>query len=223
MKLKKVLCTMLLSTLILAACGSEEAVEGSANKSEVESESTVAVIEESGEVVTEEASVQAASAVKLWEQGNPTTITLSDIVEESSDDWKAWIKVSTAFDPTLSVYSADLIPQSTQAVVVTFKVSDLDCGTQNMYWCYQLITGDGTVSLWNDTSTADQLTIDGDGTYQFVFDANKALGAPIDKVESLQIVLPGLTETTTTKVEFLGAKAITDANDVSLFVTGKVE
>lgn len=223
MKLKKVLCMMLLSTLVLAACGSENAVKGNDSKSEVESENTVAVIEESSEVVTEEANVQAASAVKLWEQGNPTTIILSDIVEESSDDWKAWIKVSTAFDPTLSVYSSDLIPQNTQAVIVQFKVSNLDCGTQNMYWCYQLITADGTVSLWNDTSAADQLTIDGDGTYQFVFDANKALGTPIDKVESLQMVLPGLTETTTTKVEFMGAKAITDANDVSLFTTGKVE
>lgn len=68
MKLKKVLCMMLLSTLVLTSCGSENAVKGNGSKSEVESENTVAVIEESSEVVTEEANVQAASAVKLWEQ-----------------------------------------------------------------------------------------------------------------------------------------------------------
>ncbi len=221
MKFKKLLCTLLLSTLVLTACGSESTEMGNENQSNTESENMVS--EEASQENSEDAVVRASSAVKLWEQGNPTSIVLADIVEESSEDWKAWIKVSTAFDPTLSVYSSDLIPQNTQAVVVTFKISNMDCGMQNMYWCYQLITADGTVSLWNDTSAADKLTIDGDGTYQFVFDANKALGAPIDKVESLQIVLPGLTETTTTKVEFLGAKAITDANDVSLFTSGKVE
>lgn len=165
----------------------------------------------------------AASAKKLLEQGNPKKINLVDIVEGSGDDWKAWIKISTAFDPTLSVYSTDSFPSETKAVVITFSVSNMDCEQQDMYWCYQLATADGSVSLWNDTSAADKLTVTGDGKYQFVFDATKALGGAITGVESLQIVFPGLTETTTTVVELESAIALTDEADISLYESKKLD
>lgn len=166
---------------------------------------------------------QAASAYSLKKQGNPTKIYLADIVEGKSEPYKAWIKVSTAFDPTLSIYSSDLIQENTEGFVVNFKVTDMDCGEQTLYWCYQFKTASGTVSLWNDTSAADKLTISGDGSYQFVFDAIKAVGEPILQVESFQMVFPGLSENTTTVVELTGAKAVTDAADLAFFQTGKIE
>ena len=208
MKFTKLFCLIVAAVLLLTACGTNGGAETTAPVQTTAPEETVKT---------------AASAVKLLEQGNPKKIPLMDIVEESSEDWKAWIKVSTAFDPELSVYSSDMVPANTQAIVVTFKVSNMDCGQQTMYWCYQLIGENGTVSVWNDTSPTDQLTVTGDGTYQFVFDATKALGGAIVTVESLQMVFPGLTETTTTTVELLEAKAITDASDIGLFTSGKLE
>ncbi|MBE5940110.1 MAG: hypothetical protein E7266_06910 [Lachnospiraceae bacterium] len=207
MKLRNLACIMVVAVCCLTACGS--------NDKDTNKETTTQAETTEGNV--------AASAKKLLEQGNPKKINLVDIVEGKDDDWKAWIKVSTAFDPTLSVYSTDSVPAGTQAIVVTFKVDNMDCEQQEMYWCYQLITADGTVSLWNDTSAADKLTVIGDGTYQFVFDATKALGGAIQTVESFQMVLPGLTETTTTTVEFVSAVALTDAKDISMYESKKLD
>ena len=207
MKVKKLLCIMM-AALLLSACGTKGDVDASQGDAKNEA------VEENNE------QAGPKSAIDMREQGNPTTINLSDIVEK---DLTAWIKVSTAFDPTLSVYCSDLIPYGTQAFVVTFKISNADFEPQNMYWCYQFITPEGTVSLWNNTSAADQITVDGDGTYRMVFDVQKALGTSIDTVESLQIVLPGLAETTTTVVEFTEAFVLTDASEISMFTSGKVE
>ncbi len=202
MKFKKLLLIMLVVACCLTGCKKEETTEK--------------------EVATTEGKKETLGT-SLSLQGNPTEINLVDIVEEGDTDWKAWIKMSTAFDPTLSVYNNFSFPASTQAVVVTFNVSDMDCEQQDMYWCYQLITADGTVSLWDDTSSADKLTITGDGKYQFVFDATKALGTPIQTVESLQMVFPGLTETTTTKVELLSAVAYDNTEDISKLVSKKLD
>ena len=179
--------------------------------------------EKTSEKATEEEKKDATSEVALNKQGNPLEVALVDIVEEDTDDWKAWIKISTLYDPELSMYSSDLIPQNTQAIVVTFTVSNMDCEAQEMYWCYQLGAVGETVAVWDNTSPADKLMVDGDGTYTFVFDANKALGAPIDTVESFQMVFPGLTETTTTTVKVKSAVAITNASDVANYTSNKVE
>ena len=209
MKLRKLLCIMVVATCFLTGCSSnEEAEKETETKAKTEAETD---------------NKETAVGKKLLEQGNPKAINLLDIVEEDDTDWKAWIKVSTAFDPTLSVYSTDSISTGTQAVVVTFNVSNMDCEQQDMYWCYQIITADGTVSLWDDTSAADKLTITGDGKYQFVFDATKALGGPIQTVESLQMVFPGLTETTTTKVELVSAVALDNADDIAKFQSKKLD
>lgn len=220
MKAKKYLCMLGLAVLTLAACGSKQEAEPTATP---EPTATAAPTATPEPTATPTPTPGPVSVRSLKEQGNPTKIYLADIVEGKGSDWKAWIKVSTAFDPTLSVYSYDLIPENTEGFVVNFKVKDLDCGEQTMYWCYQFKTASGTVAVWNNSSTADQLTITGDGTYQFVFDAMKAVGEPILQVESFQMVLPGLTKDTTTIVEFLGAKAVTDAADLAFFATGKVE
>lgn len=221
MKMKKLVCMLGLTMMFFAACGAKGT--GKDTKVTPEPTATSAPTPEPTATSTPTPTPGPVSARSLKEQGNPTKIYLADIVEGKGDDWKAWIKVSTAFDPKLSVYSYDLIPENTEGFVVNFKVKDMDCGEQTMYWCYQFKTASGTVSLWNNTSAADQLTITGDGTYQFVFDAIKAVGEPILQVESLQMVFPGLTEKTTTIVELTGAKAVTDATDLAFFSTGKVE
>ncbi len=206
MKLRKLFCIMMVAACFLTGCNNGESAGTEASSSEKTSENQTQSV-----------------GKKLLEQGNPTSINLADIVEEGDTDWKAWIKVSTAFDPTLSVYWADNFPAETQAVVVTFTVSNMDCDSQDMYWCYQLITGGETVSLWNDSSDADKLTISGDGKYQFVFDATKAIGGPIETVESLQMVFPGLTDVTTTVVEFESAVALTNADDIAKFESKKLD
>lgn len=210
MKLRKLLCIMVVAACFLTGCSSDETAE---------KESTTTKARTEAETDNKETAV----GKKLLGQGNPKAINLVDIVEEGDTDWKAWIKVSTAFDPTLSVYTTDSISADTQAVVVTFNVSNMDCEQQDMYWCYQIITADGTVSLWDNTSAADKLTITGDGKYQFVFDATKALGAPIQTVESLQMVFPGLSETTTTKVEFVNAVALDNVDDIAKFESKKLD
>lgn len=223
MKVKKCLVLLCLAMVMLAACGSKDAADDVQNQATVTPEPTATQEPTATSTPTPSPTPQAASAVSLKKQGNPTKIYLAEIAEGKGDDCKAWIKVSTAFDPTLSVYSCDLIPENTEGFVVNFKVKDMDCGEQTMYWCYQFKTASGTVSLWNDTSAADKLTITGDGTYQFVFDAIKAIGEPIVQVESFQMVFPGLSEDTTTIIELTGAQAVTDAADLAFFTTGKVE
>ncbi len=227
MKVKKFLCMASLVLVTFAACGAKDSMEnGQATETPAATATAVPTetpTPEPTETPTPSPTPQAASAYSLKEQGNPTKVYLADIVEGKGENWKAWIKISTAFDPTLSVYSCDLIKENTEGFVVNFKVQDMDCGEQTMYWCYQFKTASGIVSLWNDTSAADKLTISGDGTYQFVFDAITAVGEPILQVESLQMVFPGLSENTTTIVELTGAKAVTDAADLAFFATGKVE
>lgn len=161
------------------------------------------------------------SAVKMKEQGNPTEILLADIAEESGDAANAWIKISTQYDPTLSIYSYDLIPSGTIAIAVTFTVSNFDCGESTLYWGYQLISGGQTFAVWDGTSPADTLTVNGDGTYTIVFNANTALGGPIETIESFQLVFPCTMETLT-EVSVDSAKCITDEADLAYFVTGAV-
>lgn len=223
MKAKKFLVMLCFAMIMMAACGSKkQEAEPTATPVPTATTAPTATPEPTA-TPTPSPTPQPASAVALVKQGNPTKIYLAEIAEGKGKDCKAWIKVSTAFDPTLSVYSYDLIPENTEGFVVNFKVKDMDCGEQTMYWCYQFKTASGTVSLWNDSSAADKLTITGDGKYQFVFDAIKAIGEPILQVESFQMVFPGLSEDTTTIVELTGAQAVTDAADLSFFATGKVE
>ena len=213
------LASCLLLTAALSACGQNADPETTAAD-----ETAEAATNEDTSATQETAAPQPAAVTSLKEQGNPTTIALSDIAESSSDgDFKAWIKVSTQYDPNLSVYSYDLIPSDAEGIIVTFTVSDMDTDEATLYWCYQLETADSTVSVWDTSSPADTLTITGDGTYTMVFNARTALGAPISVVDSLQIVFPGLTETTTTTFSFDGAWATTDESDLSLYTTGSVE
>ncbi len=161
------------------------------------------------------------SAVKMKEQGNPTEILLADIAEESGDAAHAWIKISTQYDPTLSMYSYDLIPSGTIAIAVTFTVSNFDCEKSTLYWGYQLASGGKTFAVWDGTSPADTLTVTEDGTYTIVFNANTALGGPIETIESFQLVFP-CTMDTSTEVSIESAKCITDEADLAYFVTGAV-
>jgi len=200
----------------MISCSSQTTtiITGSSSTSSSSSEAT----DTSSETESESAAPIALTALK--EQGNPLSIKLADIVEEGSDNsWKAWIKVSTQYDPELSVYSYDLIPENTEGIIVEFTVSGMDTDSATLYWCYQLETADGTTSVWDTSSPADTLTITGDGTYTMVFDAEKALGAPISVVDSLQIVFPNLTETTTTNFTFTGAWATTEKSDLLLYTS----
>lgn len=162
-------------------------------------------------------------ANKMMEQGNPLTVKLSDIAEAGGDDFKAWIKISTAFDPELSMYQSDMIPEKTAGIVVDFTVDGMDIDKTEMYWCYQITSGGESISLWDNTSAADKLTVDGDGSYRLVFDAGKALGGTIDLVESLQMVFPGISETTSTTVTVDYAGHIDQSMDMADFVTGKIQ
>lgn len=108
------------------------------------------------------------------------------------------------------MYNSDSVPAGTTGVVVDFEVSGMDIDESELHWCYELVSGEDTVSLWDESSPADKLTIKEDGKYRMVFDAQKALGGTLDSIGSLQIVFPGFDETTETKVKVLSA-GYTDA------------
>ncbi len=210
---KALISACVLSSMLMISCSNQTNRSSSSASSSAASPTT-------DDTSSETESATPVALTSLKEQGNPLSIKLADIVEESSDGtWKAWVKVSTQYDPELSVYSYDLIPANTEGIIVEFTVSGMDTDSATLYWCYQLETADETISVWDTSSPADTLTITGDGTYTMVFDAEKALGAPISVVDSLQIVFPDLTETTTTTFTFTGAWATTDKSDLLLYTS----
>ncbi len=210
-KIKLIGCLIFLP-IILSAC------------SNTSSNSTVKeTTKETTSAVSEETTTGPVSASLLTVQGNPLAINLSDIVEEGTEDYKAWIKISTLYDPEDSMYNSDSIPFNCSGIVVTFKISDMDCEPVELYWCYQLTSNGETVAVWDDTSKSDKLLVSEDGTYTMVLDTQKAFQGTIETMESLQIVFPGLTETTTTKFEVLDAVSIIDSSDLSYYTTGKTE
>ncbi|MBQ8821365.1 MAG: hypothetical protein IJZ82_01865 [Lachnospiraceae bacterium] len=204
------LCTIL--ALTLSGCGAP---------SEPASENTPA---ESVPAATEAPtpSPTPMPGTAMFKMGNPASILLADIAEESGDAANAWIKVATAFDPELTVYDVTSMPANTIGIAVTFEVEDFDLGEATLYWCYQLKTADGTVSVWDTSSPTDTLTITEDGKYCLVFDANAALGAPIAQIESFQMVFP-CTTTTATEVELKSAVCCTTPEELTAYTTGKVE
>lgn len=130
----------------------------------------------------------------MTEQGNPLEVNLAEIAEENDGEYKAWLKISTAYDETLSMYNTDSVPAGTTAIVVDMEISGMDISDTTLYWCYELTSGEDQISVWNDSSLSDKLTVNGDGKYRMVFDAKKALGGTIDNIGSLQIVFPGFDE-----------------------------
>ncbi len=162
------------------------------------------------------------TTVNMIEQGNPKKINLADIAEINNDVVNAWIKLSTQFDPTQSMYNYDSLAKDTMAIAVTFSVSDFDIGETTLYWCYQLKSGDKETSVWDKSSPTDTLTIKEDGTYQMVFDAQKALEGTLDEIESLQIVFPCKSETTGTNINVKKLQCITSADELQYFSTKAV-
>lgn len=127
----------------------------------------------------------AVSAYPLRQSGNSNTIELYEIAEEGADTFNAWLKVATQYDPDLTVYASDSMQDDTIAIAVTFEVSNFDGEEATLYWCYELDSNGETISVWDQSSPAETLTITEDGTYTMVFNANKALGGAIERIGSL--------------------------------------
>ncbi len=208
--MRKIICVMaavMTAALLFSACSNGES---NGETSGPAGESVSADAKESGADSTSKAN-------SMILQGNPTTINLAEIAEESEDTYNAWIKISTIYDPELSMYSSDSVPEGATGIVVDFTVSGMDVDEATLYWCYELVSGGETLSVWDDTSPADKLTINGDGSYRMVFDAEKALGGTIDSICSLQIVFPGISETTTTSVTVDSAGYVDSSMNISDF------
>lgn len=199
----KIFSFAVLMSVILTGCG--------------ETPKTPAAPEKETEAPAETVTKEEPKYTAFLDQGNPHSIVLGDIAEDD----KAWIKISTAFDPELSMYSSDVIPQKVTAFVVDFEVTGLE-NASTLYWCYMLDSGENTFSVWDDSSNSDKLEITEDGKYRFVFDAKKALGGNADVVSSLQIVFPNISDATKTQFSVTGAGYVLD-DDISSFVTGKTE
>jgi hypothetical protein len=214
---KRTLALALAFGLVLTGCGntSGNTSENTAEGTEIQSEMVDSSEEDSTET---EAPV---SARNLLPQGNPTSINLSDIAEENSDGYNAWIKISTQYDPDLSMYSYDSLPADAVAVIVDFTVESYSETESTLYWGYQLTSAGNTYAVWDNTSPADQLTINKDDSYRIVFDASTALGGTIDTIESFQLVFP-CSENTNTKVTIDSVTAITDTADLSYYTTGEL-
>ncbi|MDD6234854.1 MAG: hypothetical protein PUB17_06725 [Lachnospiraceae bacterium] len=172
------------------------------------------------ETITEQ---EQQSLKKMTEQGNPLEVNLAEIAEENDGEYKAWLKISTVYDELLSMYNSDSVPAGTTAIVVDMEISGMDISETTLCWCYELTTGENLISVWDDSSASDKLTVKEDGRYRMVFDAKKALGGTIDKIGSLQIVFPGFDETTGTKVKVISAGYLGGDADISDYVTGKLE
>ena len=215
MMMKKMkLLALLTAAFLLTACGNSD------GQSQDQTDTTpISNDTESGV----DASAPTISAVEMKQQGNPTSIQLADIMEESGDAYAAWIKISTQFDAELSMYSYDTLAAGTIAIAVDFKVEHFDETESTLYWGYQLTSGGQSYSVWDGTSPADTLTVTEDGTYTIVFDAQKALGGPIEAIESFQLVFPAQSDTTATKVSVTKVRCITDAGDLEYLTTGKAE
>ena len=208
--MRKIICVMaavMTAALLFSACSNGES---NGETSGPAGESVSADAKEIGADSTSKAN-------SMILQGNPTTINLAEIAEESEDTYNAWIKISTIYDPELSMYSSDSVPEGATGIVVDFTVSGMDVDEATLYWCYELVSGGETLSVWDDTSPADKLTINGDGSYRMVFDAEKALGGTIDSICSLQIVFPGISETTTTSVTVDSAGYVDSSMNISDF------
>lgn len=207
---------ILIATTLMVACGKAN----DSTKNTTDNTQETATLDENS---VEEAFSQIASAVEMKEQGNPTSIYLADIMEESGDAYAAWIKISTQFDPELSMYSYDTMASGTEAIVVDFTVTNFDESEATLYWGYQLTSSGSSYSVWDGTSVADTLTITEDGSYTIVFDAAKALGGPIESIESFQLVFPAQSDTTGTRVSVTKVTCITDAADLQYVSTGKAK
>lgn len=210
-KMKKIImgCTVMAAIALMSTACSNQ------NKTVKEVDTTAVE-----ETTTEQ---EQQSLKKMTEQGNPLEVNLAEISEENDGKYKAWLKISTAYDDTLSMYNTDSVPAGTTAIVVDMEISGMDISDTTLYWCYELTSGEDQISVWNDSSPSDKLTVNGDGKYRMVFDAKKALGGTIDNIGSLQIVSPGFDEKTATKVKVISAGYLGGDADISDYVTGKVE
>ena len=181
--MKKTLILILtgIMTMTLMACGSGEKKEAGTTA------------EDGTTVEEQDASV---SAVAMREQGNPLSIDLADIVEISEDgSCGAWVKLSTKFDPELSMFSTDTLAPETVALVVDFAVTDLDVEEATLMFQYQLVNGEMTYSVWDESSAADKLTITEDGKYRMVFDTKLTTDGALTEIDSFQLVFPCASET----------------------------
>jgi hypothetical protein len=215
---KKNLALVFALGLALTGCGSNGSDNSTADVNDTEISSDV--VSDEGDTATDSEET-AASAVKLTPQGNSTDVSLSEIAEETDGSWNAWIKISTQYDAELSMYNYDSAPADTVAIIVDFSVSDFDLNEATLYWCYQLVSGGNTTSVWDTSSPADTLTVTADGDYRIVFNATAALAGPIESIESFQLVFP-CTASTNTKVTVNSATAITDEADLQYYTTGSI-
>ena len=206
------IAALCVATAVLATgCGSKKTDNAAA---ETENKTTVAT--------TQEAVAKPQTARPMLEQGNSRTVALADIVEESGDEFRTWIKLSTLYDPLDSMYQADVIPEGTVAIVVDFTIENLESETE-IFWNYQVQSGETGFSVWDTSSPADKLTVKEDGSYRLVFDAQTALGGTVDVIESLQFVIPSKTDTLTTTVTVNSAITLTDTADLEFYQTGALE
>lgn len=212
---KRKLALVLALGLALTGCGN-------ASDSSSDSQSQDQNLQSEQDISQEEVEETPASASTLLPQGNSTSVYLSEIAEDNPDGYNAWLKISTQFDPDLSMYSYDSAPADSVALIVDFSVSGYDLGSSTLYWGYQLISGGDTYSVWDGSSPADTLTITQDGSYRMVFDAATALGGTIETIESFQLVFP-CSEDTDTKVTIKQVTAITDSADLQYYTTGAID
>ncbi len=214
MKKKNVLALFLLTAVIgMTACGKD-------NKKQAADPAPAPVTENpNSEETSEPAAPTPVSAKKMFDQGNPTTVTLGEFAESTTEGFKTWIKVSTQFDPAQSMYDSSSLPAGAKGIIADFTVEGLEAAT-TIYWNYMLVSGEDTISVWDTSSTADTLTITEDGSYRLVFNAETVLGGPIDEINSLQFVVPCSGEDCTTKITVTKLTAITDSADFACFTTG---
>ena len=205
---KKLLVLMLACSMVISSCGQSGSDDGEKKTQATTNEAADAGA--SGEETTQ-APEEDENKWPLTAQGNPLAPDLNEILEEDENGtYTAWIKISTQYDPELSMYLYDNIPEGTTKIVVDFSITgfDIPAGSTTAYWCYQLTAGGEGYSVWDESSPTEKLEITGDGDYTITFDAGQYLAGPIEEIQSLQIVFPGFNETTSTVIAVKEASAV---------------
>ncbi len=215
---KKYLAVMIAAIMIfnLTGCGSSESSTGgntATSQSDVSSQ-------EEGTVSNSD-----STAIPMQTTGNPAAFHLNNpegVLDPS--DGSSWVKIATIWDEELTVYSADSFAQNSVAIAVTFDVTGLDKKSQKCYWNYQVLDADGKeIQCWDDSYKTDEITITEDGTYQMVYDYSKVTDdGVLTGLQSLQLVFPKMSESTTTVVTLTDAVCIMDKSEIGdIYQSGK--
>lgn len=133
----------------------------------------------------------ASASVKPTATGNASVFRLAQDKkgESSLEKTKHFVKIFQEYEPTKKIYDEKSIPDATEKIAVTFEITDYDLDKEYAaYWGYGMVGDNGEEISWK--TTENDLIIDGNGTYNMLFDVKENIGSTVsaDGMKNLQMV-----------------------------------